>query len=223
MTTALNDKLPIYRSMIYRWHQQNNADFNQFGLVKSYQQKVSSEAMVVDLTPLDRIGFKGRDTNQWLEAQKIELPVKPNQAVKHKDGVINARLSDNELLLLNSFNNDSKTLTNLRKWEQQLGNLCYKLDRDSSHCWLLLAGTQATYIMSKICGIDLGDEAAPQLSVAQTSVARVNSVVIKDTIKNSNAFHILGDSASIEFMWHHGLLDAIREFNGTPAGLDDIT
>ena len=72
-----------------------------------------------------------------------------------------------------------------------------------------------------ICGDDLRPKAFQNHQIAQTSVARLNAMIIRDDLGDVPAFHLLGDSAAASCGWMC-LLDATTEFAGTPVGLDAI-
>ena len=221
----------INKSMLHNYHQQHNADFielendcfvvGQYNNLEQEKQQYTNLALI-DLTTLTRIGFKGNDTPAWLMQQKIKLPEKPNSAIRLADGTLLAKLSFNEYLFLNNLNNNSsscKTLEN--SWKMENDKLCYKLHRNHSHSYFLLTGKHSIMLMSKICGVDLADLHFPTHSVAQTSVARLNTIIIKDNIADTTVFHLLFDSASAEYMWHC-LLDAMQEFSGKIIGVNSL-
>ena len=79
--------------------------------------------------------------------------------------------------------------------------------------------SKVSALLAKICAVDLRLERFADLRIAQTSVARSNCVVIRADLGALPAFHLLGDSASAEYMWDC-LLDAMAEFDGGPIGLD---
>jgi sarcosine oxidase subunit gamma len=94
----------------------------------------------------------------------------------------------------------------------------FPLPRRDSHAWFLVSGGAAAAMFAKLCGVDLRPEKFPDLSVAQTSVARISAIVIRDDREGTLAYHLLTDSASAEYLWDC-LLDAMTEFEGRPVGL----
>ena len=66
--------------------------------------------------------------------------------------------------------------------------------------------------------MDLREEKFARGDVAQTSLARVDAVMIRHQLGNTPCFHILSDSSSAEFLWT-SLLDAALEFDGGPVGM----
>jgi sarcosine oxidase subunit gamma len=228
MTTANQTN---YRAALYRTHQQGGANFIPFGegvIVSDYgdsnkEKEQVKKLSLADLTSVDRIGFKGADTPDWLEKQKVELPSQPNKAVQLADGSIVARLSSNEFFVLGDLKNQAQTCANLRKnWEFKEDYLCYLLHRNHSHTHFVLSGEYAEEVMPKICGVNLKAPDFDFLDVAQTSVARLSAVVVKNKLSDgTTAFHILFDSSMAEYMWMC-LEDAIAEFEGQPVGIQAL-
>jgi sarcosine oxidase subunit gamma len=173
---------------------------------------------LAELSLLPRTGFKGAKVIPALEAQGIELTV-PNQAVRQADGGLAAVLAMTEVLILAPLSGDGDRIRALeRGWSLDQADGCYLAPRQDSHFWFALTGDQASATLAKICGVDLRVARFADLSVAQTSVAHSNCVVIRADLGALPTFHLLGDSASADYMWDC-LLDAMAEFDGRPVGL----
>ena len=124
-----------------------------------------------------------------------------------------------EVLILAPISGDGTQIRTLEStWSIDAAGGCYLVPRQDSHFWFALTGAQAGAMFAKICGVDLRLDRFADLSIAQTSVARSNCVVIRADLGELPVFHLLGDSASAEYMWDC-LLDAIAEFSGRPVGL----
>lgn len=175
-----------------------------------------------DLSLLPRTGFKGRGAPEWLAANGLTPPAAANLAVRQPDGVLVARLSAEEHLLLAPLSGDAGAIERLDgAWSLDAAPGCYRLPRADSHAWLLLAGASADSAMAKLCGVDLRPHKFAKLAVAQTSVARVSAIVLRDDVGPRLAYHVLCDSASAEYLWDC-LADALAEFDGGPASLDAL-
>jgi sarcosine oxidase subunit gamma len=94
----------------------------------------------------------------------------------------------------------------------------FPMPRDETHAWLAVTGAHAATMFAKICGVDLRPRAFPQGRVAQTSIARLNGVIVRDDRGGVPLFHLLADCAAAEYLWDC-LLDAMAEFDGRPVGL----
>ncbi len=73
-------------------------------------------------------------------------------------------------------------------------------------------------MFSKICGVDLRAHKFANGEVAQTSVAKANSIVIRHDLGSTHCFYILTDVSTAEFLWDC-LLDAMAEYRGKPVGV----
>lgn len=217
------DDLPR-RSFVYRKLVQHGARFGEIagGAVAlacgERDGGVAARLGLADLSLLPRTGFKGRKVMAALEAQGVELTV-PNQAVRQADGALAAVLAMTEVLILAPISGDDGLVRTLdRAWSIEEADGCYLVPRRDSHFWFALSGAQASAMFAKICGVDLHLDRFGDLSIAQTSVARSNCIVIRADLGDLPTFHLLGDSASARYMWDC-LLDAMAESGGEPVGL----
>jgi sarcosine oxidase subunit gamma len=217
---------PNRRSFVFAALDTAGAEWRTLGdaLVATRVGGERTDAAVVlrDLSPLPRTGFKGGDTPDWLVARGVTIPSVHNQAVIQADGTLAARLSPGEFLLLS----DPKGATGLvetldAQWSIDTAGLCFQVPRRDSHAWFLLSGSRTPDLFAKICGVDLRTHKFADGAIAQTSVARLSAIVIRDDRAGDPAYHLLADSASAAYLWA-ALLDAAREFNGSVAGLDSL-
>ena len=229
---SLPTPLPLRRSPLYRYHQQLDARFversdgllvSQYGNDLAREVQAANSLAIADLTALQRIGFRGVDTEAWLESQGLCLPASPNAASLQQDGVITARLSHTESLLLDDLRKPAKVFQQLRNnWSMDIDKHTYLLERGDSHGCFALSGEHVPELLSKVCAVDMRLHKFPQYSVAQTSVARSNSIVVRVDFGPSPGFLILSDLSTTEFVWQ-GLLDAMLEFNGKAIGITALT
>ena len=171
-----------------------------------------------DLTHLPRIGFKGRDAPDWLEARGCRLPGEPNLAARQDDGALIVALSWEEHLVLSDPDALSTLCGDLEQaWELDEQRLCYPVPRRHSHAWFAASGSGAPGVLAKLCGIDLRPGQFAEGRAAQTFVAGLSAIVIRHDHVIRPAFQILTDSASAEFLWHC-LVDAMREPDASMSG-----
>ena len=181
-------------------------------------ENVEAPVVLRDLSTLPRTGFKGLESPAWLEARGVVLPPAPNLAAKQADGSLVARLAPGEFLILGPLSGDSDTTDRLdNAWSIDSAGLCFQLPRRDSHAWLHLSGNKVTAMFAKICGVDLRAKAFANLAIAQTSVARLSAIVIRDDRGDVPSYHLLADSASATYLWE-SLEDAMKEFSGSIAG-----
>ncbi|WP_046270429.1 sarcosine oxidase subunit gamma [Pseudomonas syringae] len=166
-----------------------------------------------DLIDRPRVGFRGTQSADYLKARGFSLPEAPNRAVTQADGSHVARLSQTEYLLLGSPLDDGQRIADEEaRWELD-HSANYLLPREDSHAWLQLSGACIAEVMAKLCGVDLRPEAFAPGSVAQTSAARINVIVINLGAQAEPCFQILFDRASLAY-FKDAMLDAMTEFGG---------
>jgi sarcosine oxidase subunit gamma len=182
---------------------------------------------LADLSPVPRIGFKGAGTVEWLAGQGVEVTTDSNRAARQSGGELAARLAPGEVLVLGAPGAEAAGLPAALEaaWaaeplppEAPRG---FPLPRGDSHAWFLVSGSEAAAMFARLCGVDLRPAKFPDLSIAQTSVARVSAIVVRDDRDGTLAYHLLTDSASAEYLWDC-LLDAMAEFDGRPVGLTAV-
>jgi sarcosine oxidase subunit gamma len=224
----------LFRSYVYRKLLEHNASFetvgdaavaNDFGDPAGERERARRLGLA-DLSPLPRLGVKGAGTADWLAGQGLTVPGESNQAVRQASGVLAARLAPAELLLLADLSGDPAPLDDLAAaWRAEPHSPVpperlrgYLLPRRHSHFWFLASGEQAPAMFAKVCGVDLRPGKFADGRIAQTSLARMNAVIIRDDRDGALAYHVLGDSASAAYLWDC-LIDAMAEFDGAPVGL----
>ncbi|MDG2501838.1 MAG: hypothetical protein P8M77_05535 [Porticoccaceae bacterium] len=214
------------RSQLYRRHSELGAEFeenNGLILVKAYGSETelaqAKELGLADLSTLPRTGFKGAGAPDWVTAQGVTLPRQPNTCAVQSDAGLVAKLSYQELLVLSDLNATSSMIEKLNQCS--VGEQTYALPRADSHCWLAVTGSQAAEMFSKICAVDLRAHKFANAEVAQTSVAKANSIVIRHDLGSTQCFYILTDVSATEFLWDC-LLDAMAEYQGKPVGIEAL-
>ena len=183
-----------------------------------------ADLALVDLCLRPRSGFKGRGTPEWLEPQGVLLP-DPNRARRQEDGTLVVRLAPREVLLLAPWSRGGGELIDRldRAWPEGRDPAAprgYPVPRADSHLWFLLTGRHVPAMLAKLCGIDFRTDRFAPLQVAQTQAARISVIVLRDDTALP-AWHLLADSASADYLWAC-LLDAMQEFHGKVAALDDL-
>ena len=168
---------------------------------------------LTDLTDVARVGFRGGDTAAYLQQRGDRLPPQPNQAVRQDDGGWVARLSQIEYLLLGSLADKGARVAGAEAEWVQDAQRNYLLPRQDSHAWLQLSGALGSAVMAKLCAVDLRAEAFPAGAVAQTSVARINVIVVNVGSDERPTLQLLFDRASRVYM-RAAMLDAMDEFDG---------
>jgi sarcosine oxidase subunit gamma len=176
---------------------------------------------LVDLSVLPRWGLKGRGIAAWLTRQGMSMPIADNRAERQRDGSLIARLSPAEVLILAPFVGQSAIAEPIGHIAPEGQDACYPAPRRESHCWFVVIGSDAAKMFAKLCGVDLSPDRFAIGQVAQTGVARLNTILIRQDLGGKLAFFVLADSASAEYL-RDCLLDAMTEFRGAACGADAI-
>jgi len=167
---------------------------------------------LLDCSTRSRCGFRGANAAAHLLAVGLPVPEKPNQATSSNTGELVVRLSQHEFWVLSNLATADQGFILLD--EQALpASHCYPLYCQNSHAWFAIIGKPLAKLLAKVCGVDLRNETFPVGAVVQTSVVRLNAMVIHHEINSQSVFFVLSDSAAAEYLWD-ALLDTMQEFGG---------
>lgn len=215
------------RSPLQRRMAEHGANWAVLGSDVAYVERTAAGSAlpaiaIADLSPLPRIGFKGRGTLSAMQSRGVALEASPNRCFRQPDGSLCLVLAPSEVLLLSplngiadgplfqdggvSFSDDERT---------------YELPRRDSHAWLAVAGQAAPGMFAKLCAVDMRLDRFSNLSIAQTSVARMNAIVARVDVGSTPVFHLLVDSAAAVYFCDC-IADAAEEFGGGLVGLGTL-
>jgi sarcosine oxidase, subunit gamma len=224
----------LRRSPIYRLTQAAGAfcDVINAGAVPMHYGSPDSELgraqrmAIADLSVLPRTGFKGTGTVDWLTGQGLNIGNESNMAYRQEGGALAARLAPTEIFLIDSLAGTGALIDKLNAawaWgtEKPRKLIGYPMPRQDSHAWFMITGDAAPEMFAKICGVDLRPHKFQPRQIAQTSLAKMSGIVIRDDRGEVPAFHLLADVASAEYLWG-AVLDAMSEFGGAPVGLQAL-
>lgn len=174
---------------------------------------------IADLSPLPRIGFKGRETIPAMQKRGLTLDATPNRAHVQADGGLCLVLAASEVVILGPLSGEASGIAQLEaSWKLEDGERTFPIMRRDGNAWFAISGDKAPQMFAKICGVDLRNKNFPNLSIAQTSIAKLNGIVARADRGGTTVFHLLADSASARYLFEC-LLDASAEFGGKPTGL----
>lgn len=219
-------KNQLRRGALHHRHAAAGAQFADSGVPLSFggsdEGAAAQRLGLADLSLLPRGGYKGTGAPAWLRQQGVTLPPQPNQAVAQDDGTLVAALSPQEHLLLSPLTAAADGLCQQLAgcWSLDNAAQCYQLPRADSHCWFAVCGDYAVDVLAKLCGVDLRPRHFAAHAVAQTSLARLNAIVIRLPAEPA-LFYLLADNPSADYLWDC-LLDAMAEFDGAVVGLNTL-
>ena len=222
-----------YRSPVYRKLLDLDAAFteiNGYAVATAIGDPATQDAAVhrlslCDLSGLLRLGIRGPGSSHWVAEQGLAVPAASNQALRQEDGALLARLAANEVLILGHHDQQSlhigRLIEALQSADLADAQRVFVVPRQDGHAWFRITGREAAATLAKLCAVDLRTGSFEHLQVAQTSVARLNAIVIRDDLADVPALHLLADSASAEYLWEC-LLDAGMEYGMRVVGLDAL-
>lgn len=170
----------------------------------------TSSQTLQDQTAFMRAGVRGPQAEFFLSGLGIEVPCTPNSAIKTDTGEWILKLSKNEFWFLAPSLEGSPLITEMLEKSKEAEGV-YQLFCQHSHCQFSLAGKQLSTMMAKVCGVDLRPEKFSVGAIAQTSVARVNAIVVRTEADENEGFIVLSDVTSSEYLFG-AILDAMQEF-----------
>lgn len=177
---------------------------------------------IADLSPLPRLGFKGKGTIEAAQRRGIVLEATPNRAFRQPDGGLCLVLAPGEIILLSNLAGDGARLAQLEaSWRIEDEERTYPMPRRDSHAWLAVAGQAAPEMLAKLCAVDLRSAKFADFSIAQTSIAKMSAIVVRADIGPNPLFHLLADSAAALYFCEC-LMDAAEEFSGRLVGLKTL-
>ena len=145
----------------------------------------------------------------------------PNRARVQDDGALACRLSAGELLVLAADDGAAATVERLADAWSMDGASCFPVPREDTNARIAVTGARAPELMAKMCGVDLRAHRFANLAIAQTSVARMNAIAVRNDRGAIWALDLVFDSAAIVYMWSC-LTDAMAEYGGRPVGLEAL-
>lgn len=212
----------LRRSPVYPRLQTAGARFVESGdtvIASAYPDTPAPPLGLVDLSPQPRTGIKGPRAWSWLDDQGWPVPDANNTTAATSEGDVVLRLSDRESVVAAQPTGTGEAIERLEAAIP--GDGVWHTPRRDSHCAFLLRGDDAVSCLAKVCGIDFRHQHFPEGTIAQTSVARLNSIVCRMPHRATPSFLILADTASAIWFWDN-LLDSMDEFGGGPLGVHEI-
>ena len=207
------------RGFVYRRLVERGATFDTSGhAVRTAGDAAQADVVLCDLSLAPRCGFKGRDALGWLSGRGIVVPEENNRAARLGDSGLSCRLAPTEALILA----DAGVVDRLETaCARETPDGCYAMPRAESHAWFRIAGRDAAPMLAKLCGVDLRPHRFDDLEIAQTIVARISAIVVRDDIGGTLAYNLLADSASALYLWDC-IVEAMAEFDGAVVGTEAL-
>lgn len=176
------------------------------------QQSSESSIQFEDWTEVSRLGFRGPKAEAFLIAEQLPVPDQPNQALLDVSGIRVLRLSKSEFWLIDETQQNTQRLIEIEARGLQQQEV-YRLYCQHSQAMFVCHGIDCVNMFAKVCGVDLTQRAFAVNQIAQTSVARVNAIVVNvsENIEGTDRYFVLSDVSSSQHLWD-ALQDAADEF-----------
>ena len=212
----------VRRSLVYRKLEAAGATFAEpDGAARDFGDALGEAAAarrlgLADLSLVPRAGFKGGGAAEWLARQGVVVPEESNWARRQTDGALAARLAPAEVLVLGDVNGVGTRAAELAAALADAEGV-YPVPRRDTHAWFLVSGVRSAETFAKLCEVDLRAARFAPGRIAQTTVAGLSAIVVRDDVGGVPAYHLLASNASAEYLWDC-LTDAMAEFDGRPIG-----
>lgn len=146
-----------------------------------------------DWSDRPRAGAKGAGTRAWLERTGYGPVPPPNVSARLVGGGLIAMLGENDVLMVDHA-----------PWTfgdgDALDAMVYPMPRAEGTAWLRLEGARGAELLACLSGVDLRACSFPELAVAQTLIAQVAGIVIRDDRGGGLGYHIFFDITYTGYM-----------------------
>lgn len=170
----------------------------------------SAELTLADLTGVPVIHIQG-EAGDLLKGHFTQIPAKPGDVVEASGGLL-ARLTPAEFYLFGlSVSASLPAVADLDNMFAQAQRFAHATDYTHGKAVLRLAGTAASAVLSKICGLDFYDAVFPSGRVAQTSAAKIKTLIVRFDQDQIPAYYLHVNRPLGQYFWEV-VQDAGQEF-----------
>ncbi len=161
----------------------------------------SSAGSLTDVSGRGLIDIRGRDLGGIFQTIRIG-------EVKCIDKGILVRLTPEQYMLLDA------NVDVAGKWLQMEAGATRATITDMTHAYgqLRLVGEGARDLLPKICGLDFADSAFPNQHSAQSSLAKVRTLIVRLDDENIRTYHLIVSVSLAAYVWDV-VADAMQEFS----------
>lgn len=182
----------------------------------SAQGSVSSQLSVADLTGVPVILIQG-EAGDLLKQHFAQIPARPGDLVE-AGGSLLARLTPTELYLFGlSPNAELPSAAILEDSLAKGQRFAHATDYTHGKAVIRLAGAAAPELLSKICGLDFDPAIFSNLHVAQTSAAKIKTLIARCDVTGIPTYFLHVNRPLGQYFWEV-VWDAGQEFGLTTGG-----
>ncbi len=150
------------------------------------------------------------DVGDLLAGYFSRIPTTPGDLVDINDGLM-ARLTPTEFYLFAKLPTDLPAPAALDDTFAQANRFAHATDISHGKAALRLVGHQAAELLSKVCGLDFHDTVFPNMSVAQSSAAKIKTLIARYDEAETPAYYLHVNRPFGQYFWDI-LWDAGQEF-----------
>lgn len=163
----------------------------------------SANITLTDLSGQGLIDIRGRDPGGIFQSIRIG-------EVKQVENGILIRLTPEQFMLLV----DGKTDSAVARLKTESGEGARVTITDMTHGYgqMRLSGEYAQDVLPKICGLDFADAEFPNQHAAQSSLAKVRTLIVRLDEGNLPAYRLVVGSSLAAYVWDV-VTDAMQEFS----------
>jgi heterotetrameric sarcosine oxidase gamma subunit len=155
-----------------------------------------------------------------IETVKAALGVAPDSlgaGVKMEGGYV-YRLRPDQFFVVTPPGGEAEMVTRLEKAVADGGAFVTVTDLSQGLAEMRLIGPNSRSVLSKVCGLDFGADAFPNLTVKQTSLAKTRQLLIRRDFGSLPAFTFAGAQSLSAYVWEV-VMEAGQEFGIVPIGV----
>lgn len=172
-----------------------------------------SHLALADLTGLPVILIQV-ETGDIVKQQFAQIPAKPGDLIE-VDGGLLARLTPTEFYLFGmSPTAKLPSAAGLDDSLAQAQRFAHATDLTHGIAVLRLAGNEAGELLSKICGLDFHNSVFPNMHVAQTSAAKIKTLIARCDTNSTLTYYLHVNRPFGQYFWET-VWDAGQEFGIT--------
>ncbi|MCA8933582.1 MAG: hypothetical protein KDA49_13995 [Rhodospirillaceae bacterium] len=155
---------------------------------------------IADLSPIERLGFRGPQVVQWLNELGFAVEPSATQAYRHPDHHLVVTVGEGELLVLPPLDPVARAIWDTASLPVD-ERMCRPTPRRDGSLWFRVTGRRAPQVIAALAGIDAAPALFPDLAVTPIEVMRHRGLLVRDDLGGVLAYHILFIRASASFLW----------------------
>lgn len=189
----------------------------KFGVVEDEVAAARSGLVIADSTAHGKVQIEGPAAYAVIQAAWGSAPEKIGAGVNVASGRI-FRLRVDQFFMLTPPGREAEALARLQTDTAPSGERVTVTDVTHGLADIRVMGPQTRALLRKLCALDTSETAFPDLTAAQTSVAKTKQLLIRRDFGLVVAFQFLGAQSLGVYLWDV-LMEAGHEFGIQPIGV----